>query len=100
MFSIGWIKKSYMFVCVYMWMCYVFQSVDTAGGLYHLGINEVRIRGASFEEVSNILLWGAVSCVIYWTRIVWGFQFSSVDHDIVVPGLGGTVSGCHARLPT
>ena len=71
MFSIGWIKKSYMFVCVYMWICYVFPSVDTAGGLYHFGINEVRIRGASFEEVSNILLWGAVSCmlmiVIYWS---------------------------------
>ena len=63
-------SRSRICLCVYIWMCYVFQSVDTAGGLYHFGINEVRIRGGPFEGVSNILLWGAVSCmlmiVIYW----------------------------------
>ena len=34
-----------------------------------------------------------------YTRIVWGFQFSSMDHGIVVPGFGGTVSGYHSRSP-
>ena len=35
-----------------------------------------------------------------YTRIVWGFQFSSMDHAIVVPVFGGEVSGYHARPPT
>ena len=51
MFSIGWIKKSYMFVCVCICECVMcFKSVDTAGGLYHVGINEVRIRGALLRK--------------------------------------------------
>ena len=34
-----------------------------------------------------------------YTKIVWGFQFGSMDHGIVVPGLGGTATGYHAHGP-
>ena len=61
-----WVDQEVVYVCVYVHVN-VFQSVDTAGGLYQFG---VRIRGLFLDEISNILLWGAVSCtliiVTYW----------------------------------
>ena len=76
---------------------------------YHIEKNRSKDQGGPSEEISNILLWGAVRCIYsyyshildrLYTRIVWGFQFSIMDHAIVVPGFGGTVSRYHARPPT
>ena len=49
---------------------YVFQSVDTAGGLYQFETSKSKDHGGLAEEVSNMLLWGAeistTSRVTYW----------------------------------
>ena len=57
------------YVCVYVYVN-VFQSVDTAGGLYHFGISEVRIRRALFEEVSNITPLGGCKLYAYYSHIL------------------------------